>query len=191
MFKELKEKYFRRFFWIFSRPYQLFDDLKKDLSIRSSVLFFVFVSVSSFLLSIFDILIIRPILSYYAPQVYPEFGLGISWFILPSYLIASLILLVSGFLYAGILFVIFKLYRSGRDYSLALKIYVYSQTPFLLFRFIPNINIIMMIYSFVLQIFAVKKLAKVGLGKSLLINFSYLVVIIALDLLSIYVNALN
>ncbi len=188
MFKELKENYFLRLLWIFSRPYHLFEDLRGDLGIRQSVLFFVFVSVLSFLLSIFDILIIRPILSYYVPQIYPEFELGLSWFMLPSYLIASIILFVSLFLYSGILYLIFKLYKRGEDYSLALKIFVYSQTPFILFRFIPNINIVTIIYSFVLQILAVKKFMKVSLRKSLLINFSYLALVAAFILLNIYID---
>jgi hypothetical protein len=102
-------------------------------------------------------------------------------YIIGGVVIFTLIVMpILAFVFAGIFHVFIKAFRGQGRYADTFKAGVYSSTPSTLFGWVPFLNFLFMIWSFILSIFGIASYHKISKGRAFL---SILTTVVALGLL--------
>ncbi|MEK6952332.1 MAG: YIP1 family protein [Nanoarchaeota archaeon] len=162
-FKKLKE--------VLVKPSKFFLEIEKEKTIKPS---FIYISVLTVFYSVMSIILLLLFKDYLANLFLNMFNLPTEQ---PFSLSKQLIFIIVGipasilfsFVLAAILYVWLMIFGSDKDYKTAYKLLVYSETPSLLFGWIPIVNWFSWIYSLVLLIKGTHKIYKFSKLKSSLI----------------------
>ncbi|MEK6835182.1 MAG: YIP1 family protein [Nanoarchaeota archaeon] len=174
---------------ILLEPTKFFSSLKEK-SLQDAFLYYIILSAFSVIMSyimfllfgniftkmIFNMLKLNmPMQEFGTLRMFGQFVLGYIFAVLGS------------FVGAGFLFVWLLIFGGNKGYNKTYQLMVYSQTPSLLFKWIPFLGIFASIYSFVLLIIGTKKIYNFTTARAVLIYLIplILVFIIALAFVSL------
>ncbi|MEK6922183.1 MAG: YIP1 family protein [Nanoarchaeota archaeon] len=147
-------------------PNTFFSDVEKERRLNKAFIFFIILSAFSAILSSIILFFWRNAYTMFFPidlSVMPYKDLA--WPLLTGFLISIPLSFVS----AGVLYIWLKIFKGKRPYREAYKLYVYSKTPNFILGWIPIINLLSWIYSFVLLIIGTHKMYKFSGLKATLI----------------------
>lgn len=102
--------------------------------------------------------------------------------LLPAIIIGYIFSVALSFVISGILFLWLYLFKARKGYEKTYQLYVYSETPNLLLKWLPFLGFLSWIYSFVLLIIGTKRIYNFSTTKAVLIYLIPLILIIILIL---------
>ncbi|MEK6934786.1 MAG: YIP1 family protein, partial [Nanoarchaeota archaeon] len=176
-------KFFDKIINILTKPSEFFLKIEKEKGIKHSIIYFSVLTIINVFLSFILILIFKEkIINLYLNlfNISTQAAQFNFQLITTSLLIGIPITILSTFVAAAIIYVWLMIFKSDKDYQTAYKLYTYSETPSLLFGWIPIVSLFAKIYFLILLIIGTHKIYKFSPLKSTLI---YLIPIILISIL--------
>ena len=153
---------------ILFKPKKFYSKLKKERDLLKS---FKWLAVLLLLPPIFWIIInqvlllvgVKPMITFYSPKNWIPFYVAGSFTVFITFYISYL---VSMFILAGLLHLSAKFFKGKGEYEDSFNVLCYSQTPMILFGWIPILGIFFWLYSFYQLLLGISKTQKVSMLKS-------------------------
>jgi len=163
--------FFQKIKEVLVKPSRFFSEMEKEKTIKPSIIYISILTVFYSVMSIILLLLFKDTLTSFFLNM---FNLPVEQ---PFSLSKQLIFIIIGipasilfsFVIAAGLYVWLMIFGSDKDYKTAYKLLVYSETPSLLFGWIPIVNWFSWIYSLILLITGTHKIYKFSKLKSSLI----------------------
>jgi len=169
-FLEIKNKVFK----VLTKPYAFFASVKKEKGLRDPFVYTLVVS------SI--VLVLGTALNVF------ESGNTIQ--LIPALFFSYVVTILLGFLFSFFLKLWISLFGGKGDYSTAYKLYIYTSTPSVIFGWIPFLNIVVPIYSFVLLVVGLETLYKFSRQKAAITIALGMLVMLVLSAIILFVTSL-
>lgn len=139
--------------FLFSSPTLFFKKKVKGGSLKDTYKYFALLSFLALLFSLAFVYGIYPLLSQLAPQAFPSNEIKLDPATLLGYLVVSFAMAqISSFIYAFVLHLWLKIFKSKKPFGDTYKLYVYSRVPSLLLGWIPYIGVLTWAYGIYLMI---------------------------------------
>jgi hypothetical protein len=177
---------------VLTRPYEFFKGLKKEKGIKEAftyyAILFLFFSVLATVFGLFMESFSFNLISrlFSASLLKPEYHIG--WVIFWAVIGYGLGLGLS-FVWAGLLHVWILIFGGKGDYKKTYQLFVYSQTPKLVFGWFPFIGYIVWVYDLILLIIGTERVHKLSKLRSILMYVIPVAVIFILTILLFILGA--
>lgn len=172
---------------ILLNPSKFFSNLKEK-TLQDAFLYYIILLAFNVVMSYIIFLLFGDIVT---KMFYNMFNLPMQNFssmrMLGQFVLGYIFGILGSFVGAGFLFVWLLIFGGNKGYNKSYQLIVYSQTPSLLFKWIPFIGILASIYSFVLLVIGTKKIYNFTTTRAVLIYLIPLILafIIALAFVSL------
>ena len=171
---------------ILFNPEKFFLGLNKEKSLQDALLFYIILLAFSSIMSYLVTLIFG---TSYIGVFYKLFNLNLpipkfnALFLFGQIIVGYVLSVLLSFVVVAILYVWLLIFSGNKGYSKAYQLYIYSQTPSLLIKWIPVLGLFAWIYSLVLLIIGTKKIYNFSTTKSVLIYVIPLLIILIFALI--------
>ncbi|AJF62942.1 MAG: hypothetical protein QT11_C0001G0806 [archaeon GW2011_AR20] len=178
---------------ILFNPEKFFANLNKEKTIQDSLIYYIVLLAFNVVMSYIMFLIFGDVIT---KMVFNMFNFGQE---MPSFsslqvfgqMIMGYVLgILFGFVIAAILFVWILIFGGNKGYAKAYQLFVYSETPSMLLKWIPFLGFITWIYDLVLLIIGTKKIYNFSATKSTLIYVIPLVILFIIGVFALVASLL-
>lgn len=156
---------------ILFNPEKFFSSLKEK-TVQDSLLYFIILMGFNVIMSYFMFLLFGDVVTRMMYMMFnfnnPMPNVG-SLFVLGQTIIAYILAVFFSFVIGGILYVWLLIFKGNKGYIRTYQLYIYSNTPSLLLKWIPFLGFLTWIYDFVLLIIGTKKIYNFSTTKAILI----------------------
>src|SRR3989344_4844223 len=166
---------------------QFFSSLKKEKTVQESFKFYIILAAFSAIMGYIMFLIFGDIIMDSLLKIFSQLGADIpetgNLQTFGRTLLGYLFSVIGSFVSAAILYLWLLIFKGNEGYQKSYQLYVYSQTPNLLFSWIPVVSIISWIYSFALLVIGTRKIYNFSNTKSVLIYLIPLIILFIIGLM--------
>jgi len=174
---------------ILFNPEKFFVGLSKEKTIQDSLIYYIVLLAFNVVMSYIMFLIFGDVITKMVVNMFnfgqemPSFSsLQVFGRMIMGYVLGILV----GFVIAAILFVWILIFGGNKGYVKAYQLFVYSETPSMLFKWIPFLGFVTWIYDLVLLIIGTKKIYNFSATKSVLM---YLIPLALIFIIAFFVIA--